>query len=163
MDRRTYLATAVASTALAGCSTIQNRLSGPKYTDVSKEDLLLSVSDFPDGWARNDQLNEEFDAVFHNEDETIFVLLSVHIYDEISGAADEFESVRNGHRDPQDLGFADEAFWDTRNGEIAVTAFRDSNAIGSALAASQSGFEISPEQVRSQNYAEKMYQHWQDL
>jgi hypothetical protein len=163
MNRRTYLtATAtVGSTVLAGCSAALNRFSGPEYEDVSKEDMLLSASDFPEGWRRNDSLNDNFDAAFQDSDGTVFVLLSVSLFDEVSAAEDGFEDARSGFRDPQDIDIGDEAFWDTRNDEFAFTIFRHSNANGSSVSIRQSGLEVVPDQNRSQNYAGKMFQHWQ--
>ena len=78
MNRRQYLAGTGTTTtvAIAGCvGSITGGSSGPEYEDVTKEDLLLDVSSFPDGWVRDDQINDDFDAVFASSDETIIVLL----------------------------------------------------------------------------------------
>jgi hypothetical protein len=164
MKRRQYLAlSGVLSAGLAGCSQLPGGLSGPKYEDVTKEDLLLSTSDFPDGWQRDDSVNENYDAVFTNDDETSAVLVSVEIGDTVEGAEEEYSESRNRLRDPQDMDFADEAFWDTQNEQIAVCIFRDSNVLGNTVAIKQSGLEAQPDQQRAQSYAQDMYENWQSL
>lgn len=162
MDRRTYLTTmavTVGSVGFAGCSGM---LEEPQYEEGSKEDLLLEVDAFPNDWHRDDEINENFDACFTNEDESIIVLLSVEIEEGIEEAEKSFESSKSGFRDPQEIDIGEEAFWDTQNDEVAFTIFRHSNALGQAVAARQSGMDINPDQSRSQKYAREMYDNWQE-
>lgn len=121
---------------------------------------MLTIDDFPDGWVRDDQVNENFDGVFLNEDETIVVLTAVQVLEDVSTAEDEFQNSRSGFRDPQDYDLGDEAFWDTRNEELAFTIFRASNAMGQAASLRQSGMETQPDTQRAQNYAETMYDNY---
>ena len=166
MNRRQYLTgTAAATTvAIAGCvGSISGGSSGPKYEDVTKEEMLLDESAFPDGWVRDDQLNDNYDAGFANSDETIIVLLGVQINDDIETAEENFEQSRAGFRDPQDLDIGDEAFWDTRNDQSASTILRDSNVLGESAASRESTGEVIPDQRRSQQYAREMFSHWRDI
>jgi len=166
MQRRTYLATvgsAAGSLALAGCSGDDSDDSddgGPQYDQDSEEGMLLSLDAFPDGWVRDDDLNEDFDAGFSSEDESVIVLVSVEVFDEVSEAEDRIETIRAGVSDPNDYPIADEAFWATRNQQLALTLFRDSNAVGQVTALRESGTEVVPDQSRSQQYAETMYDQW---
>lgn len=162
MKRRQYLTmSALAATGLSGCTSSFN--DGPQYDEDSKDEMLLSVEAFPDGWHRDDDINDNFDAVFANEDDSIVVMLSIQLSEDIETAKENFESSKSSYRDPQEIDIGDEAFWDTRNEEMASTIFRHSNALGQTVAARQSGMEINPDQQRSQNYAGEMYDHWQDL
>lgn len=165
MERRKYLATVgatVSGFALAGCSDGNggDSDSGPEYAQGDKESMLLSVDAFPDGWTRNDEINENFDAVFANEDQSIIVLIKVEIFDEVAGAEDRMETARAGVSEPNDYPIADNAFWATRNDQIACTLFRHSNAVGQACATRESGTEVVPDQSRSQDYAETMFEQW---
>ena len=185
LNRRRYL-TAIGATAsaltLAGCSSSGNGSgdgpndsnstdtptntptdTGPEYDQGSKEEMLLSVNSFPDGWVRNDDINENFDAVFTNEDESIVVLTTVEIFEDVAGAEDRMETARAGVSEPNDYPIADNAFWATRNEEIACTLFRHSNAVGQACAVRESGSEVVPDQARSQDYATALFEHWQTL
>lgn len=150
---------------LAGCSSItgDGGSSGPDYESGQKEELLLTLDAFPDGWSRDDDLNDNFDAVFLSEDESIIVLVSVEIFDDVAGAEDRIETARAGVSDPNDYPIADEAFWATQNDQFAATMFRDSNAVGQVGAMRESGAEVIPDQTRSQQYAETMYENWEDV
>ena len=165
LNRRRYLVVAGATvgSGLAGCSSIPGGGGGPEYESDQKEEMLLSVDAFPDGWVRNDEMNENFDAGFTNEDESVLVLIKVEIFDEISEAKDRMETARAGVSDPNDYPIADDAFWATQNDEFAATLFRHSNGVGQSAAVRESGREVVPDQQRSQEYAETMYEHWQDL
>jgi len=133
--------------------------SGPQYSQNSKEDMLLSVSAFPEGWFRNDGLNEEFDAIFLSADESIIVLTTVEIFDDIEGAENRIETAQAGVSEPNDYPIADEAFWAVQN-ELACTMFRHSNAVGQACAVRESGADVVPDQQRSQQYAQEMFDQW---
>lgn len=167
LNRRGYLAMAGATVAsgLAGCSSItgDGGGSGPEYETDQKEEMLLSVDAFPDGWVRNDGLNDNFDAVFANDDESIIVLISVEIGEDAGEAKDSYESSESGFSNTNEIDIGNEAFWSTRNEEIAYTIFRHSNAIGQAAALRESGTEVQPDQSRSQQYARELYEHWQEL
>ncbi|WP_197428569.1 hypothetical protein [Halapricum sp. CBA1109] len=58
----------------------------PQYDTGANTELLLSLDAFPDGWVRDDSLNENFDAVFRNEDGSIVVLTTAEIFDTVAGA-----------------------------------------------------------------------------
>jgi len=163
MRRRAYLSTA-AIAAVAGCSQLTggSGSGGPKYTDVDEEDMLLSLSDFPDGWQRDDETNERFDAVFISSDNEIAVLLNINLHDTIESAKDDYDESYNGVRDPQEMDFADEAYWDTQN-ELAIALFRDSNAEGQAASAMTTAGELQADPQRAQEYARDMHDHWQSL
>lgn len=161
MRRRAYLS-AVAIAAVAGCSQITGDSGGPDYEDVERSEFLLEESDFPDEWVRNDQLNDNFDAVFTSEDESIAVLLSIGIHDTVDSAKEDYDSSFESFREPEEMSFADEAFWDTRN-DLAFTIYRDSNLLGQAAALRESGVEVQPDQARAQQYSKDMYDHWQSL
>lgn len=162
------------TTALAGCFG-GNSNSGdtrPQYHEDDHEAMLLSIDDFPDGWARDDEVNDNFDAVFRNEDETITVLPIVEIEADEAAAQDNFEDSKSGTRDysiedeavcPVDYNIGDEASWDTRNNEMAITLFRHSNAVGQVAATRQSRTEVQPDQARSQTYTMTMFEGWEDV
>lgn len=165
-SRRQVLATTAAtigSIGLTGCSGILGGLSGPNYETDQKEEMLLSIDSFPDGWVRNDEINDNFDAGYTSEDESIVVLMSVEVSEEVSGAEDRFKTAKSGMSEPNDYELADEAFWATRNEEVASTLFRHSNAVGQSLGLRESGIDVVPDQSRSQDYARKMFSHWQDM
>jgi hypothetical protein len=177
LNRRRYL-TAIGTTAsalaLAGCSggddsgngtndgtsTETQTNTGTEYEQGSKEAMLLSVEAFPDGWTRNDEINQNFDAVFTNGDQSIVVLATVEIFADVAGAEDRIETAQAGVSEPNDYPIADEAFWATRNDQIACTMFRHSNAVGQVCATRESGSGVVPDQSRSQQYAEMLYQEW---
>ena len=124
---------------------------------------MLSVSDFPDGWQRTDEVNDNFDAVFQNEDETIVVFVLIAIHDTVEAAKEDYETSLNSFRDPQEMDFADEAFWDTQNDEAAYCIFQDSNVEGQTASMRLSGGEPIPDQSRAQKYARTMHENWQEL
>lgn len=167
LDRRQCLTVtgAMLSAGLAGCSSITggDGGGGPDYETDQKEELLLSAEVFPDGWVRNDEINENFDAVFANEDESIVVLTTVEIGEDSGEAKDAYDSAESGFSNTNEIDIGNKAFWATRNEEIAYTIFRHSNALGQSAALRESGAEIQPDQSRSQEYAREMYQSWQDL
>lgn len=165
VNRRTYLmatGTVFGAVSLSGCSSIPG-MGGPKYEDVSAEETIPPVSVFPSGWSRNDEYNENFEAAFLNEDETIFVFFEALMHDTVDAAKESYQSTIEGFREPQEMSIGDEAFWDTQNDETASTFFRDSNFLGGTTSARQSGMELVPDQSRSQKYAREMYEHLQDL
>lgn len=165
MQRRQYITTiaATGATVLAGCSAIPGMGdSGPEYEDMIVEDLMLPESTFPSDWTRDDTINENFDGVFVNGDETMIVLIKMKIHESVGDAEDDYQESINGVRDPQEMDFADEAFWDTRDG-LAITLFRDSNVEAQAASASVSGGELEPEQRRSQKYARELHDYMQSV
>ena len=161
--RRMLIGSGVALTStFAGCTSSFSS-DEPEYNEDDHEDLLLSIEAFPEDWNRDDEVNDNFDAVFLNKDETIVVFASVEIDEDIDDAEKRFENAESSTRDPIDYDIGDEAFWDTRNNEIAITVFRHSNAVGQVAAMRQSGMEINPDQSRSQEYARKMYDNWRNI
>lgn len=161
--RRQVLATTatVSAVGLAGCSS--GGSTGPQYETNMKDQMLLSTNAFPDGWERDEDFNENFDVSFFSEDESIIVLISVEIFEDITSAEDRMETSRAGVSEANDYPIADEAFWATRNEELACTLFRHSNAVGQSCATRQSGMDVNPDQARSQDYATEMYEQWGEL
>jgi hypothetical protein len=161
MDRRSFLA--VGAIGLAGCSTDMLG-GGPEYgEDIEDADLLLSIDAFPDDWKRDDSFNDSFDAVFLNADESILVLQEARVHESIEEAKDSFGLISDKFRDPQDIDIGDEAFWDTRNEELAYCAVRDSNAVGGIGGSRKSASGVVPAQNRAQTYARKMVEAWGEL
>jgi len=166
LSRRYYITSmaAIGSIGLSGCSGILgDDSSGPAYEEEQEEEMLLSVDSFPDGWVRNDAINENFDAVFANEDESIIVLTSVDVGENVSEAKEAMDASESGYSNTNEIDIGDEAFWATRNDQVAYTIFRHSNAVGQVAAARESGAEVVPDQSRSQQYAREMVSHWQDI
>lgn len=158
MHRRQYLALTT-TVAAAGCTS--SFLSSEEYEKSDKEAMILGVDEFPDDWQRNDDLNDNYDAVFHNGDETLAVLISVEIYESVGGAEDRFDSMKE-RSDAHEFSIADEAFWSERT-EVADVGLRDSNAVGQCSAMRQSGLQWIPDRTRAQDYAEVLYEHWQTI
>lgn len=153
--RRTVVqATAgLATTALAGCTGVTDSLGGggPQYDDAAG-DTMLSLSDFPDGWERKDEMNENFEAVFVGPDEEKFVMLSSDVKDDVQAAKDQLESMKNSNMETNELDIGDDAFWAKRDDHARV-GVRDSNLIMLSIAAYQSGMEWTPDQNRAIEYA----------
>ncbi|UHQ98665.1 hypothetical protein HYG81_22090 (plasmid) [Natrinema zhouii] len=176
MNRRELLlgSGVTVATALAGCSG-SNTSSGdtePQYHEDDHEAMLLSIDDFPDGWTRDDEVSDDFDAAFLNEDETITVLPLVEIEADETAAQDTFEDSKSSTRDysiedeavcPVDYNIGDEASWDTRNDEMAITLFRHSNAVGQVAATRQYRTEVQPDQAHSQTYTTTMFEGWKNV
>jgi hypothetical protein len=155
--RRTVVqATAgLATTALAGCSNVTGGLGGgPEYEDTVGN-TMLSLSDFPEGWERNDEMNENFEAVFVGPDDGKFVMLSTDVKDDVQAAKDKLESMKNTNSETNELDIGDDAFWAKRDDHARV-GVRDSNLILLSIAAYQSGMEWTPDQNRGIKYARKL-------
>lgn len=179
MNRRRYIATIGTSASvlsLAGCSsngggddgggdgnsTTDQQEQGPLYEESDKEDMLLSVDDFPDGWTGTSSTGQDGgDRDFTNDAKLEYVTVSVNIYGDVAAAEDEFEQARAGFFETNDYPIGDEAFWATRN-PGAFTMFRHSNADGRVVAGT-AGVESGPNQANSQEYAEVMYEKWENL
>lgn len=134
----------------------------PIYDPAEKDALIPPAETFPDDWRRNDEQNEEFEAVFINADGTIAVLIEIGVGESEEEAREAFGDSKALYRDPQDIDIGDEAFWDTRDSQ-ARTYFRHSNAVGVVRAVRQTGVEIEPDVSRSQNYAFDMFDHWKSV
>lgn len=153
-NRRTIVqATAgLAITALAGCSSVTGGPGGgPEYEDADAE-TMLTVEDFPDGWKRNDETNENFDAVFIGPDDEKFVMASSTVKDDVQAAKDQLESMKNTNAETNEVDIGDDAFWAKRDDHARV-GIRDSNFIILTAAAYQSGMEWAPDQNRAIKYA----------
>lgn len=163
MRRRTYLTTAVLA-ALGGCTSSVTGGGGPEYDSDDKETLLLTVDELPfDGWERDDSINDDFDQGFISEDEDEIVLASAAVHDEVSGAEDKFSEVQDGYAETNDYDIGDEAFWATRNEQVAYVYFRHSNAIGSVAGVKQSGGQAQPAQTNAQQAAQAMFDGWSEV
>lgn len=131
-----------------------------QYTTGSEDELLLSISAFPEGWIRDDGISgDDFDRAFKHEDEENAVFVDVDIYEEIATAENAFAGRRARFSDTNDYSIADESYWTTFD-EFAFTAFRHRNAKGQVAATSRSSSGFEPDEDRSQDYAEQMYDQW---
>lgn len=153
--RRTVVqATAgLATTALAGCTGVTDSLGGggPEYEDADGK-TMLTVEDFPDGWQRDDETNENFDAVFIGPDDGKFVMASSTVNDDVQAAKDQMESMKNSNAETNEVDIGDDAFWAKREDHARV-GVRDSNLIILTAAAYQSGMGWTPDQNRAIEYA----------
>lgn len=166
MRRRAYLATvtALGTMASAGCSSdSDDPEDSPRYEDVTADEMVLSVDAFPDGWRRDDDFNDAFDASYRNADGTAVVLLSVIIEPTVDAAEQRLENSREDFPDPEDASVGDEGFEAVRNERAAFTMFRHSNALGESAAIREEAGVVEPDLTRSRNYAMEMYEHWQRL
>lgn len=181
MQRREFLvglSTVGAVASISGCASIggnepantsdqdaadsESTAEEPIYQQDQVEELILPLTAFPEGWSRNDDANEEFDAVYFGENQRDGVLIAVDIGETVSEAREAFESQLNLYREPQELDIGDQAFWDTRDSQ-AVTKFRHSNAIGEVRGIRQVAADIEPAINLSQTYAIEMFDHWQSV
>jgi len=138
-------------------------LSGPQYpTDVFSSRLTPELEVFPEGWQRRDEFNDNFDAVFLNEDRTILVMFDFELYETVSAAERGYQNAKSGFANARDYDLGDAAFWAVQNERSARTYVRDSNLLGLCYAARESNLEMIPDQSRSQLYAGEMVNHWQD-
>jgi len=187
MRRRRHLTTTVATLAgvtLAGCSggdddetddATPTQTPTPAATatpakpgefpadEFGPADLTLSESDFPEGWTRDDSLNDNFDAGFINGDQTGVVLNSIELGTTVAQAKSGFETTKANFGDLNDVSLGDESFWALRGEQYAATVVRDSNVIGQTAAVTQSGEELVPDEERAQTYAQVMVENWQAL
>lgn len=132
----------------------------PIYDPSQKPDMIPPIGLFPDSWRRNDEINEDFDAVYFNEDQSVVVFFVVRVGEQVAGARGAFDDLKSRYRDPQSIDIGDEAFWDTRE-SVATTIFRHSNAIGESWAVRESGANNEPDVTRSHKYAFETYDYWQ--
>lgn len=158
MKRRNFIASA-AIVATAGCSELSS-LTGPKYEDVSEQEMYLDESDFPDDWQEFPELNEEL-VIYGTDEEGIYVGQDVALFESTEAAKTEFNRQRQSHADENDYTLGDEAFWVLTEDKFAMFFLRDSNALGQVLGIKQSGFEVVPDRQRAIRYAEDLHEHWQ--
>lgn len=131
------------------------------YDESDKEDMLLGVEAFPDGWKEVD-LEENWDAAFSNESETIAVLLSIEVLPTVEDAKGSYDSAEESFQ-TNDYTLGDEAFWTDRP-DNSRTIFRHSNAIGQAVGTRElSNGEVVPDSLRAQDAASKMFERWQSI
>lgn len=160
--RRRYLATtaAIAGAGITGCVGFSN---SPVYEEEWEDSMVIGLSEFPRGWVRNDEINENFDSVFTGPEQRVVVLVSVEVFESVSSAESVYSTTKSGASATHDYGIGDEAFWTTRNDLYAYTVFRDSNAVAEVHGARISGVDMIPDQTRSQTYARKMYENWETM
>ena len=163
VDRRTVLAGigGVAVLGTAGCLGSVTG-SGPRYSGYERKDLIPGAETFPDGWEERPDLNENF-VVFGGPGDRVFVGLDADVLPDVDAAVAAFTETKSRMRRPEPHPLADQAFWDEVEGEYALTVFRHSNALGQAFALRESDSGVVPDRTRSQDYAERMYHHWQGL
>lgn len=161
MRRRTFLALSL-STALAGCSSVDDLLASEQYDEGAKQDLLPNSvgADWPDSDLQADHdLNDSFDRVWITPDEELIVMMSADVYSTIEDAEDAYERAHATASDPREYPLADEAYI-SDDGDVARCVFRHSNALGQVLSARQSGVEIEPDRQRATTYAELLFEDW---
>lgn len=133
------------------------------YSQDEKESLLFEEAqeDWPDDLERNDEINENFDRGFVNQDETVVVLMHVDIYEDIETAKNEIEKSRASASNDEDYPIADDGFI-ADDGKAAQVIYRHLNAKGQTLALRQSGGEIVPDRNRASEYADLLFEHWEE-
>lgn len=167
MQRRTLLTASgtLLTITLAGCSDL-NPLSEDEpeiYNEDDKESLLIDEAsdDWPDEMQRNEDINDNFDRVFTNDDESIIVMMSAHIDDDIETAEEEMERSRASAENDEDYPLAEDAFI-ANDDQSAWVTFRDVNARGHVLALRESGMQVVGDRNRASEYAEILFEHWQE-
>lgn len=161
MYRRSYLALGLTA-SLAGCSDVVGGfLESKEYEQSDEPRMIPGLEIFPPGWIRDDEFNDNFDAVFMSEDEDVIVMMSADVHEKIEDAKNRFDRAKE-RSDSNEFTLADEAIWADR-GDNALAIFRHSNAIGQSLGARESGLNLVPDVGRATQYADEMYAHWQDL
>lgn len=133
-----------------------------RYAGYTRVDLIPGIDVFPDDWREYPGMNDDYD-VYGNADETIFVGFDARVFDGDEDVDEEWETLQQKYRDPQEYDLAGEAFWAEYQDEVAVVFFRHSNAFGSTFAVRQSGLEAVPDRGRALDYAEVQFEHWRDL
>ena len=160
MKRREYVVAmgCGTATAVAGCTDVIG--GDDEEYEVGNEESLVpdmvgSDWDDQDLETAND-FNPDFLRGFATPEEDIIVLMDAGIEETVDDAENEFESAEATARGPSEYPLADEAFI-SDDGEVARCVFRESNALGEAVAARESGLEVQPDRPRATNYAEIMY------
>ena len=101
---------------LSGCtSSIPGIGGGPKYDSDAVSEMIPPASAFDIDLTRDDSVNENFEAAFASPDDSIFVLIGIDVSEGVSEAKTQFQTSREGFRDPQEMSVGNEAFWDTQN------------------------------------------------
>ena len=164
MDRRRYLA-AAGAVAVAGClgSNEDGEASGgdgggTAYRQGDRQQMLLTEADFPSGWRRDEERDQNFDAVFRNPNSGVLVMNSVEIYESISEAQRNLSNAKVGLQQPQTLDIAEEAFGGKRG--LAFIMFRDGNAVGQVAGLRSNG---APAWDATDRYARMAYTKWQQM
>lgn len=167
MKRRPLLAagSTLLPTMLAGCSDM-NPLAEDEpetYNQDEKDTLLIDepVADWPDDLQRDDPINENFDRVFINQDDTIAVLMDVEISEDIETAENEMEKSRANAANDEDYPLADDAFI-ADDDESAWLTFRHRNALGHVLVVRDSGGQLVSDRNRASTYGESLFEHWKE-
>lgn len=166
MQRREYitLGGGVLTTILAGCSESAPLESTPEpYDEDEKDDLLFdeAQSDWEDDFHRDDSINDNFDRVFTNDDETVVVLMSATIDENVEASKNGMEKSRATASNDEDYPLADDAFI-ADDGELATLIFRHRNARGGVAVTRQSGVEAVADRNRASTYAESLFDLWQE-
>lgn len=176
MDRRDAIVAlgTAAATGLAGCLDALGSEDGgdgaesgdesgaPRFEAADREALLLPLSTFPSDWRRADDVNQEFDAVYLNDERTVVVLVSLQFDDNAADATERMVRLRNRARDPRDIGIGDDAFWATA-ADRADTYVRLNNLVAAVAASRRSGGRNVPATSWSQQVAGDLVAHWRDV
>ncbi|MFA9416984.1 hypothetical protein [Natrinema sp. HArc-T2] len=139
----------------------------PMFVGTEIEEL---VPDFTqenpthDDLVRDDELNENFDAIFITENEQVAVMVDIELESSIAAAEDRMQNRRDRVGEYHDFTVegADDAFW-YEEPDNARTYVRLSNGVGEVVAGRMSGSEMVPDVNRSQEYAIALVEHWQTI
>lgn len=162
MNRRQILCGTggVVTLGLAGCAGVLG--DSAEYDDDDHDGMVLTLDAFDDEnneWHQDDEFNEHYDACFLTDEEDMVVMALVEIEEDVEAAEDSFSQSESGASDPSEYELADEAWW-ASDDDLTTTMFRHSNAVGQVAAGAFDGVELSPDENRSQNYANEMFDLW---
>lgn len=161
VKRRTVIAatgTAITAT-IAGCSGMGK---SPQYADYDRSDLIPGLEVLPEGWQKADVEDENFDF-YENEDGSTAVGFDAEAHGEIGKAEDDFKKFKSKYTDNNDYDLADEAFWTEYQDQVAVVAWRHSDAMGAVAGITQQGASYVPDRATALDVAEKTFEYWKEL
>lgn len=123
--------------------------------------LVPPIDRFPDGWVRDDSIDEGVTAVFRNGDATRIVAHTIRVVESVKRARTVMEGLPNRYENPREIEIADDALWANRP-SLTVTTFRHSNTIGETTAAQRDADGYEPAVTTSHRYAQVLYEHWRE-
>ncbi|MFD1563500.1 hypothetical protein ACFR99_08055 [Haloarchaeobius amylolyticus] len=139
----------------------------PMFVGTEIEELIPDFTQenpTHDELVRDDELNENFDAIFITEDEQVAVMVDVEIESSIEDADGRMQTRRDRVSEYHEftLEGADDAFW-YEEPDNARTYVRLSNGVGEVVAGRMSESDMIPDVNRSQEYAIALIEHWQTI
>lgn len=88
-------------------------------------------------------------------------MMYTDIYENIETAENELEKSRARASNDEDYPIADDGFI-ADDGESAHVIFRHRNAKGRTLALRESGGGVAPDRNRASEYADLLFEHWEE-